>query len=119
MRHTTFALAIVLALAVAACGERTPIEMAHIDYLRTCSLCHGAQGQGMGNLGNSLVDNDFIRSRSDDELVAFIKRGRAPSDPDNRSGVAMPPKGGDPRLTDEDLHHIVLLLRQWSPPSAP
>jgi len=115
VRHATFALAIVLALAVAACGEQTPIEKARVDYLRTCSLCHGGQGQGMGNLGNSLQDNDFIRGHSDDELVAFLKQGRAPSDPDNRSGVAMPPKGGDPRLTDEDLRHLVLLLRQWSP----
>lgn len=111
--------AIVLALTLAACGEPTPAEMGRVDYLRTCAMCHGAQGQGLGNTGNSLVDNAFVRGRSDDELVAFIKRGRAPGDPDNRSGMPMPPRGGDPRLTDEDLRHIVRFLRGWTPQGEP
>lgn len=114
MRSTAFAL-VALVLVLAACGgEQTAVEMGRTDYLRACAMCHGAQGQGMGNMGNSLVDNDFVRGHSDEELVAFLKRGRSPSDPDNESGMPMPPKGGDPRLTDEDLRHIVLFLRSWT-----
>ena len=109
---------IILVLILTGCGggEKGPMEEARSNYLRACSLCHAADGSGVGNLGNSLIDNEFIRSKSDAELVAFLKAGRAPSDPDNESGMPMPPRGGDPRLTDGDLAGIVALLRTFSPP---
>ncbi len=53
----------------------------------------------------------FIASRSDSELVDFIKAGRATSDPDNTTGVDMPVKGGNPALTDQDLYDIVAFIR--------
>ena len=43
--------------------------------------------------------------------VDFIKEGRARDAQDNETGIAMPPYGGNPRLTDEDLADIVLFLR--------
>ena len=102
-------------LAVGCGGEKSPAETGRVDYLRACSTCHGPEGQGVGKLGNSLVGNEWIASKSDDELVAFLKVGRTPSDPENKTGVLMPPKGLDPRLTDEDLKGIVLFMRTWSP----
>lgn len=108
---------IVFALMLAACGgEKVPLEQARTDYLRACALCHAADGSGAGTLGNPLVDNEFIRTKSDAELVAFIKAGRAPSDPDNTSGMPMPPRGGHPRLSDDDLAGIVAFIRTLSPP---
>ncbi len=112
----SFRVLIVLLLLLAACGgEKASADQARTDYLRSCALCHAADGSGTGNLGNSLLDNEFIRSKSDAELVAFLKAGRAPSDPDNESGMPMPPRGGDPRLTDDDLAAIVVFLRTLSP----
>ena len=107
---------VVPVLLLAACGgEKTPDEQARANYMRACALCHAADGSGAGNLGNSLLDNEFIRTKSDAELVAFLKAGRAPGDPDNESGMPMPPRGGDPRLTDDDLAGIVAYMRTLSP----
>lgn len=44
-------------------------------------------------------------------MVAFLKVGRDPSDPLNTTGVAMPPKGGNPALSDQDLLDIVAFVR--------
>jgi disulfide bond formation protein DsbB len=62
-------------------------------------------------LGSDLTTSEFVANQSDSELVAFIKEGRAPDHPENVTGVAMPPKGGNPSLTDEDLSHIVAYIR--------
>jgi mono/diheme cytochrome c family protein len=107
---------LVLVLLFAACGGgKTPVERGRIDYLRACSSCHGPEGQGMGKLGNRLRRNEFVRTKTDEELVGFLKVGRRPGDPDNKSGILMPPRGLDPRLSDEDLKGIVLFLRTWTP----
>ncbi len=65
---------------------------------------------GLPGLGKSLVASDFIGGMSDADLVAFITEGRPADHPDNEAGVAMPPKGGNPALTDQDLLDIVAYL---------
>jgi disulfide bond formation protein DsbB len=64
-------------------------------------------------LGKSLhaSESEFVRTQSDDALVEFIKVGRQPDDPANTTGIAMPPKGGNPAITDGDLYNIVAWLR--------
>ena len=74
-------------------------------------MCHGAGGQGSPRLGKSLVDNAFSQNLSDAELVEFLRQGRSAGDPLNELGVDMPPKGGNPALTDADLASIVAYLR--------
>jgi disulfide bond formation protein DsbB len=44
-------------------------------------------------------------------LLAFVKTGRPPGDPANTTGVDMPPKGGNPTLTDQDLADIIAHIR--------
>jgi disulfide bond formation protein DsbB len=43
--------------------------------------------------------------------VDFNKPGRPATDPLNPTGVDMPPRGGNPALTDDDLVDIVAFLR--------
>lgn len=80
-------------------------------YSSTCSACHGNNAEGINGLGTRLSDSEFIQLMSNAELVAFIAVGRSTTDPDNTTGIAMPPKGGDNSLTDEDLADIVDYLR--------
>jgi disulfide bond formation protein DsbB len=80
-------------------------------FVRYCSACHGPAGAGIEGLGKPLNTSEFVDGLSDEELVAFIKAGRPADDPLNTSGVAMPPKGGNPALTDAQLVVIVDYIR--------
>ena len=80
-------------------------------YASTCATCHGPDAEGIQGLGPLLVGNEFVLSLTDSELIAFINVGRDASHPDNTTDVAMPPKGGNPSLTDEDIADVVAFLR--------
>ncbi len=96
--------------ASAPSGDATKGEA---SYLTACSACHGPTADGVQGLGKSLhaTESEFVQNHSDEELVEFIKVGRQPDDPLNTTGVAMPPKGGNPALSDEDLYNIVAWIR--------
>ncbi len=79
-------------------------------YASTCATCHGPDAEGIQGLGPPLVGNEFVESLTDAELIAFINVGRDASHPDNTTGVAMPPKGGNPSLTDQDIADVVAFL---------
>jgi mono/diheme cytochrome c family protein len=115
-------LAVAIALVAASCGSDSVsvtttaapgTPTAHGQQLagQSCSSCHGQSFEGVKNLGPALVDSSFIRNHTDDELIDFIEEGRPKDAQDNETGLAMPPYGGNPRLTDEDLADIVLFLR--------
>ena len=104
------------AFLLANCGGSSGTSSADASqgresYMATCALCHGAEGEGKSRLGKALQDNSFVGSLSDEELVEFLKEGRPSWDPANERGIDMPPKGGNPALTDEDLMEIVAYLR--------
>ncbi len=82
-------------------------------FMSVCIACHGPDAKGLPNLGKSLhpSDSEFIRSKTDDELVEFIKQGRTPDDPLNTTGVGMPAKGGNPAITDQQLYDVVAYIR--------
>ena len=82
-------------------------------YQGTCVACHGPDAKGVENLGKSLHPSysDFVSTRTDEELVEYIKVGRLPDDPLNTTGVAMPAKGGNPALTEEDMYNVVAYMR--------
>ncbi len=87
------------------------VERGRMLYAASCAACHGATGEGVQGLGKDMTDSPFMDSLSDLELVEFLKVGRAPTDPLNTTGVLMPPKGGNPALTDAQLLDIVAFLR--------
>ena len=80
-------------------------------FTATCAACHGQDAKGLPNLGKDLTASEFTQGLSDADLVAFVKQGRPTSDPANTTGVDMPPKGGNPSLSDDDLASIVAYLR--------
>ena len=45
------------------------------------------------------------------DLVTLITSGRPASDPANSTGVDMPPKGGNPSLSEESIRDIVAYLK--------
>lgn len=80
-------------------------------FAATCTACHGPEAKGLPNLGRNLHANEFTNALSDDDLAKFIKTGRPANDPKNTAKVDMPPKGGNPAMTDSDIDNIVAFLR--------
>ena len=116
-------LLLTLAVFLAACGggapapTPTPTEppgdaaAGKIAYEKTCIACHGADLKGMPNLGKNLTTSEFVKGKTNPEMVAFLLVGRPASDPLNTQGIDMPPKGGNPALTETDLLNIVAYVR--------
>ena len=112
-------LLLVLGVILTACGgQATPAPVSKGDaaagqklFATSCAACHGPKGEGVPGLGKDLITSKFVAEKTDDQLVEFIKAGRAPNDPLNTTGIAMPPKGGNPALTDQDLYNIVAYIR--------
>ncbi len=77
----------------------------------SCLACHGKNATGVPKVGADLIHSDFIKSKSDDELIAFIKRGRQPGEPDSKMNLAMPAKGGNPALKDNQIQDVIVYLR--------
>lgn len=106
----------------AAAGQPAVEEVAAVEadpshgeelYMTNCIACHGADATGVPGLGKTLLpsDSEFIRTHSDAELVEFVMVGRQPDDPLNSTGVAMPPKGGSPALSESDIADIIAYIR--------
>ena len=121
---------LILVLALSACGggddkpadtkapTAKPAEPSQGDagegkslYTTACSACHGPNGEGVAGLGKPFTTSEFVKDSSDDDLLTFIKKGRSTGDPANTTGVDMPPKGGNPALSDDDLRDIVAFVR--------
>jgi disulfide bond formation protein DsbB len=84
-------------------------------FREACAACHGQNAEGVPNLGNTLAPNEFVASLNDAELLAFIRAGRDLNSPDNTTGLVMPPSGGRPDLSDDELFAIIEYLRSQQP----
>ena len=76
-----------------------PTEMGKELYESNCAPCH--ESDGSGGLGKKLLNNKFIQSKSDKELVAFILTGR--------KGTAM--NGFQNIIGEDELINVVALMR--------
>jgi mono/diheme cytochrome c family protein len=65
-------------------------------FASACAACHG----------QDMTQSEFIATKTNQELVEFIKVGGVPDEP-----LVMPPRGGNPSLTDEKLDDIAAYLR--------
>ena len=117
MKNKTLILIVVLiaaALFVTACGTPAPkgdLVNGKTEFEGTCSSCHGPDAKGMPDLGKDLTTSEFVKSKTDEEMIAFLLVGRPAYDPLNTTKVDMPPKGGNPALTDTDLQDIISYVR--------
>lgn len=118
------AIALAAAAMLAACGGQSApaaaptqaslggnVENGKAKFATTCTSCHGPDAKGMTGLGKDLHNNQYIANMSDQQAVDFLKKGRTASDPLNTTKVDMPPKGGNPALSDQDLADIVAFIR--------
>lgn len=119
-RREVLVLLIVLSGVLAACGSnasgpstnhRVDVAAGQAKFEAACANCHSEDATGIPGLGKDLIADSFVKSATDDELVAFISQGRAVTDPLNTTKIAMPPRGGNPTLTDDDLSAIVAYIR--------
>lgn len=123
-RSTTFILVLlVAALALAACGggSAAPAQKPAASqgdavkgktvFEGTCVSCHGPDAKGLPGLGKDLTTSEFVSQQTDKQLVDFIKKGRPANDPANTNKVDMPPRGGNPALSDNDLANVVAFVR--------
>jgi mono/diheme cytochrome c family protein len=93
-------------------GDEAPDpEYGKQTFAFTCATCHGTRGQGMPHQGAPLRDSKFIASADDNALLRFLQTGRPANDPANRSGVPMPPRGGNLSLSDARLRDVIAYLR--------
>lgn len=81
-------------------------------YLSACSVCHGADGTAMKEIGRDLPRSPMIKALDDRQLIGFIRRGVDASEATNPFKTAMPPSGGNPALTDAQMQDIVCFLRK-------
>jgi disulfide bond formation protein DsbB len=124
-----FLVMIILLVGLVACGgdssdtetvatdEETAVvstgdpEAGKAQYDQICIACHGSGGEGIEGLGKPFTTSEFLREKNDAEMLEFIKTGRPSGDPLNTTGVDMPPKGGNPALSDEQILDIIAYIR--------
>lgn len=123
--RSTVALVFLVTLLIAACagggggdasappnaGSGGDAANGETVFLNTCAACHGADALGIEGLGKPLAASDFVASTSDADLFDLIVVGRPSDHPLNSTGVAMPPKGGNPSLSDEAIADLIAYLR--------
>ena len=76
-------------------------------FSQTCIACHGANGKGAIPGVADLTDKDGSLRKTDSELIKSISDGFQSPD----SFMAMPPKGGNPGLSADDVKAVLAYLR--------
>jgi len=77
-------------------------------YQSSCVACHGADGVGALPGVFDLTTADGPLALADEVLIKRISEGfQSPGSP-----MAMPPRGGNPSLSDEDLKAVVDYMRK-------
>jgi mono/diheme cytochrome c family protein len=110
--HMPVKVASAEATAETVAPDPPDAEVGQQVFIATCATCHGFQAQGLPHQGAPLRTSTFIASHDDRALIEFIKQGRPAKDPGNASGVAMPPRGNNPAISDARLADVVAFLRQ-------
>lgn len=76
-------------------------------YAQTCIACHGADGKGTIEGVPNLTDVKGRLAKSDNILLANIINGYQ----SEGSLMAMPPMGGNPDMTEQDMADVLAYMR--------
>lgn len=80
-------------------------------FAASCVSCHGADAKGVPGLGKDLTKkSEWLKKQNEETLTAFIRKGRTAAEPENTTKVDMPPKGGNPALTDADMQNLAAYI---------
>lgn len=100
-------IAAASALAAAAAGAVAAPTGQQV-YEGTCIACHGANGRGSLPGVPNLASPKGPLKGADEVIIKRMRDGyQSPGSP-----MAMPPKGGDPSLTDADLKAVLDYMRK-------
>ena len=103
----TRSLAIVALASFVTPAFASGSEVGENVYAQTCIACHAANGKGAIPGVSDFTKADGPLDKSDDTLFASIRDGLVtPGKP-----LSMPPKGGNPSLTDEEIQAVIEYLR--------
>lgn len=97
---------ILITLALLSISLLASAGDARAVYEMTCVACHGAKGQGAIPGVPDLAKGNRL-TKPDGEIAANIINGSQTKG----SPLAMPPKGGNPNLTEADAKALVPYLR--------
>ena len=81
-------------------------------FLGTCAACHAPDGSGVKGQGQNIRDSVFLKDKTDEKALAFVKAGRQPFDPESKLHLAMPARGGNPALSDASLLDAIAYVRE-------
>lgn len=114
------ALAACLGLATALFSQSRAwsageIEQGRRVYFGACVACHGSDGAGAMPDVSDFGDATGPLSKKDIQLLKSILEGVG-----NVNGSSsMPPKGGNPELTEEDARNVLEFIRGEFGPTCP
>lgn len=105
--RTAFAGLIVGAMAIASTAAAAQ-DSGRALYVQHCLTCHGADGAGLMPGVPELTDPAGVLAKADTLLLRSLLDGvQRPGAP-----LAMPPRGGNPALTPQDLQAVLAFLRR-------
>jgi mono/diheme cytochrome c family protein len=81
---------------------------ASVVFGTNCAACHGPDAGGVEGLGVNLVKSRLVADSSAEDLIAFLKAGRAADAPDNVTKVPMPSFAW---MSDADLTEVTAYLK--------
>lgn len=77
-------------------------------YASSCVACHGPDGQGALPGVPDLTAFEWPSAADDAALLKRVREGfQSPASP-----LAMPPRGGNPALTDADLKSVLAYMKK-------
>jgi len=83
-------------------------ETAKETYNKTCVACHGSGGKGAFPGTPDFTSSSGALAKSDDVLIDHIANGFQSAG----SPMAMPPRGGNPNLSDADVKAVLAYIRE-------
>lgn len=109
MRHLRIIfLALSWGLPINPVSATEASKRGEIVYNGTCIACHGADGAGSLPGVPDLNDKAGVFAKTDALLLRSLLDGvQGPDSP-----IAMPAKGGNPALTEDDLKAVLTYMRQ-------